>query len=56
MTRATSRTTDFGTEGAESDNLRNRALAVFVTHVVDHLAAAVDAEVDVDIGGRRARD
>ncbi len=35
---------------AEGDDLRNRALAVLLAHVVDYFAAPVHAEVHVDIG------
>src|SRR5690348_3674563 len=37
-------------EGAECNNLRHRTLAVLFTDVLDYLAAASLAKVDVDIG------
>ena len=38
-----------GLHGAESDDLRNVILAVFFGHVAQHLLAAVDAKVHIDI-------
>ncbi len=39
----------FGGHGAESDDLGNVVAAVFLRDVVDDLAAAVHAEIDIDI-------
>ena len=39
---------------AKGRNLRHRAVAVFVAHVVDDLGAAVHAKVHVDVGRRHA--
>ena len=39
---------------AEGDDLRDAALAVFLPHVFEHLAAARFAEIHVDIGRRNA--
>ena len=39
---------------AEGDDLRHLIAAVALLHVVDHLAAAVLAEVDVEVGHRHA--
>ena len=39
-----------GAEGAEGDDVGDAAFAVFSAHVVDDLAAAGLAEVDVDVG------
>src|SRR5262245_26851085 len=38
-----------GAEGVESDDLRYLFAAVFLGHVLDDLAAAVHAKVDVDV-------
>jgi hypothetical protein len=43
-----------GRHGAEGDDLRYVLAAVFLRDVVDHFAAAVHAEIDVDIGHRNA--
>ena len=39
---------------AEGDDLRDLVAAVALLHVVDHLVAAVLAEVDVEVGHRHA--
>ena len=39
---------------SEGDDLRDLVAAVALLHVVDHLAAAVLAEVDVEVGHRHA--
>src|SRR5439155_10615931 len=44
----------FGGHGVEGDDLGDLAAAVLARDVVDDLAAAVHAEVDVDIGHRDA--
>ena len=43
-----------GRHGVEGDDLRYLLAAIFARDVVDHFAAAVLAEVDVDIGHRHA--
>ena len=40
----------FGGHGAEGDDLRDVVAAVFLRNVVDDFAAAVHAEIDVDVG------
>ncbi len=39
-----------GSHGSEGDNLADVFAAVFFRDVVDHLAAAAHAEIDIDIG------
>ena len=41
-------------ERAEGDDLRDAVGAVLLAHVADHLVAALEAEVDVDVGHRPA--
>ena len=41
-----------GLHGPESDDLPDRALAVFLLHVLDDFAPPFIAEIDVDIGHR----
>src|SRR5262249_10602603 len=43
-----------GGHGAEGDDLSDIVASVFLCDVIDHLAAAVHAEVDIDIGQRHA--
>jgi len=40
--------------GAEGDDLGDAIAAVLLGHVVDHALAALDREVDVDVGHRLA--
>ena len=41
-------------EGAEGDDLRHGALAVFLPDILDHLTAPLHAEIDIDIGRAHA--